>query len=623
MFTSFIQLTTVIHREYNLITENLHSYHLVNRLQYRINATEFASRVAFRQWEKGLQTQLTWGEVGEKTHALSLALLALNVDCQENIGLFAQNSMNWSLVDLAILQTRAITVPLYSTSSQEQAAYIINDANIRILFVGDADQYAIARELPALCPQLNAIIVLNDSVAIEKSDSVFYLSDFIQLAVPQYQAILDTRIASHNLSDLFTIIYTSGTTGEPKGVMLDYYNMAAQLYLHDQRLKLTESDVSLSFLPLSHVFERAWSFYVMHSGAQNVYLTDTNAVREAMTSVKPTVMCAVPRFYEKVYSAIQDKVSKAPFIRRKLFAWAIKQGNTKVNAHQKGIPLSSISRAKVKLAEKLVLSKLRNILGGRIRFLPAAGARLDDEIIRFFLAAGINIKYGYGMTETCATVSCWEENQYRLGSIGTPLNGIEVRIGPENEIQVKGPIVMKGYYNRPEDTAQTFTDDGWLRTGDAGQIDQQGNLYITERLKDLMKTSNGKYIAPQMIEGTLGQDKFIEHIAVIADARKFVSALIVPCFDSLEEYARSINLKYHDRLELLKDSRIVALFDSRLKEMQHNFSNFHKVKRFTLLSNNFSMESGELTPTLKLRRKIISQRYHSEIELMYGDKSLR
>nr|WP_314263022.1 long-chain fatty acid--CoA ligase [uncultured Moellerella sp.] len=602
-----------------MITENLHPYHLVNRLQSRIKESEFVGRTAFRQWNQGQQTELTWGEVGEKTRALSLALLSLHVDSQENVGLFAHNSMNWSLIDLAVLQLRGVTVPLYGTSSSEQAAYIINDANIRILFVGDAEQYQITKSIQASCPNLEYIIVLDESVAIESSAHIFHLTDFAQLAQTQYQPILDERIAAHNLTDLFTIIYTSGTTGEPKGVMLDYYNMAAQLYFHDQRLTLTDKDVSLTFLPLSHVFERAWSFYVMHTGAQNVYLTDTNAVRQAMADIKPTVMCAVPRFYEKVYRAIQDKVAKAPFLRRGLFKWAVNQGLNSVDKKQQGKSLGLLRSLQLKIADRFVLTNLRNVLGGRVRFLPAAGARLDDEVIRFFLAAGINIKYGYGMTETCATVSCWENSQYRLGSIGTPLSGVSVRIGEENEIQVKGPVVMKGYYNRPEDTAQTFTEDGWLKTGDAGLIDEQGNLYITERLKDLMKTSNGKYIAPQMIEGTLGQDKFIEHVAVIADARKFVSALIVPCFDALEEYAHSINLKYYDRLELLKDSRIVALFEGRLKEMQKNIANFHRVKRFTLLPVEFSMEKGELTPTLKLRRKIISQRYQSEIELMYGD----
>ncbi|EKT55938.1 AMP-dependent synthetase/ligase [Providencia sneebia] len=605
-----------------MITENLYPYHLVNRLQSWFHKPDAASRIAFSQWHDGQQSHMTWHEVEEHSSAIARHLLALNVDIQENIGLFAHNSMNWSLVDLAILQIRAVTVPLYATSSLDQAAYIINDANIRILFVGGLEQYQIACQLKSRCPQLTSIIVLNENEEItfkkQPIDSCT-LSHFISSAQPEYQNALNKRIAEQNHSDLFTIIYTSGTTGEPKGVMLDYSNMEAQLYLHDQRLKLTSDDVSLSFLPLSHVFERAWSFYVMHVGARNVYLTETNAVREAMVDVKPTVMCAVPRFYEKVYSVIQSKVANAPLHRRLMFNWAIAQGQKRTRALTKNSKTNALNGLLYKIADKLVLAKLRQVLGGRIRFMPAAGARLDDNIIAFFLAAGIDIKYGYGMTETCATVSCWEENHYPLGSIGTPLSAVEVRIGQDDEIQVKGPVVMKGYYNRPEETESAFTHDGWLKTGDAGKIDVHGNLYITDRLKDLMKTSNGKYIAPQMIEGILGQDRFIEHIAVIADARKFVSALIVPCYDSLEEYARSINLIYRDRLELLKDSSIVALFDKRLKELQKNFEHFHQVKRFTLLPVNFSMENGELTPTLKLRRKIISERYQSEIESMYQE----
>ncbi|BBG59646.1 Long-chain-fatty-acid--CoA ligase FadD15 [Providencia rustigianii] len=608
------------YRDYILITENLYPYHMVNRIRTMVDASESANRIAFSQWDNGHQSELTWAEVGERTAAISRQLLAMNIAPQENVGLFAQNCMNWSLVDIAVLQIKAVTVPLYATSSVEQAAYIINDANIKILFVGDEEQYQVACQLLSRCSQLEQIIVLNDNVELNSQVSgCMHLSTFMSQAQPQYQSELDSRIAAQNLSDLFTIIYTSGTTGEPKGVMLDYYNMASQLYLHDNRLELSSDDISLCFLPLSHVFERAWSFYVMHSGARNVYLTNTNLVKEALAEVKPTVMCAVPRFYEKVYSAVQGKVSQAPFMRRAIFKWAIALGKQKVKAQSKGKSLSLVNRKLYSLADKLVLSKIRQGLGGRIRFMPAAGARLDDDVIAFFLAAGVNIKYGYGMSETCATVSCWESNKYPLGSIGTPLPAISVRIGENDEIQVKGPVVMKGYYNRPQETVDTFTADGWLRTGDAGKIDADGNLYITDRLKDLMKTSNGKYIAPQVIEGVLGQDRFIEHIAVIADARKFVSALIVPCYDSLEEYANSINLKYRDRLELLKDSKIVALFESRLKELQKNLEHFHQVKRFTLLPTNFSMEKGELTPTLKLRRKIISERYQLEIESMYKE----
>lgn len=600
-----------------ITNNNLHDYHIIRRLQMRF--LHSGNKIAYRQWDAKRNIEMSWELVEKKTHALSNALLEMGVNVQENIGIFSQNTIDWSLADIASLQLRAVTVPLYATSSVEQAAYILNDANICILFVGDQKQYDIVSELLALCPQLEHIIVFNSDVVLNENTPSCYLEDLINQTQFLHDEVLKQRINECSLDDLFTLIYTSGTTGEPKGVMLDYTSLASQLYLHDERLSLSDKDVSLCFLPLSHVFERAWSFYVMHTGAVNVYLTDTHAVREAMSAVKPTVMCAVPRFYEKVYSAIQEKVSQASVFRQFIFKWAIKQGEkqreAQLNQRQQGF----ISRLCYRFADKKVLNPLRQILGGRVRFLPAAGARLDDAVIRFFLAAGINIKYGYGMTETCATVSCWEENKYKLGSIGTPLPGVEVRIGAENEIQVRGSIVMKGYFNKPEDTAAAFTEDGWLRTGDAGALDSDGMLFITERLKDLMKTSNGKYIAPQMIEGTLGQDRFIEHIAVIADTRKFVSALIVPCFDALEEHARALNLKYQDRMELLRHTKIKELFDERLREMQKNFASFHQVKRFTLLAEGFSMESGELTPTLKLRRKIISERYRNEIELMYQD----
>lgn len=599
------------------MTQLLEQYHLVRRLRQQIS--QRADKIAFREWSPEGENQLTWRQIDTHVTRISAALLSLGVAIQERIGIFANNSMAWSLADLAILQIRGVSVPLYATNTTAQAAYVVNDADMRILFVGGQAQFDVAITLKPLCPQLSQIVALDPTVDLRGCEYAQHLADFEQQPDAVQQHLLNARIEGCDLSDLFTLIYTSGTTGEPKGVMLEYRNMAAQLYLHDQRWTLTSEDTSLSFLPLSHVFERAWSFYVMHTGAQNVYISDTNWVRAAMQAAKPTVMCAVPRFYEKVFSAINEKVALAKWHRQMLFRWAVGCGERKFQNLQNGQAPSWFSEQMYKLADRLVLSKLRGALGGKVRFLPAAGARLDDNIILFFQSIGINIKYGYGMTETCATVSCWEEKDFRFGSIGKPLPGIEVRLGAENEIQVRGPIVMRGYFNKPQETAESFTEDGWLKTGDAGALDAQGNLFITERLKDLMKTSGGKYIAPQMIEGTLGQDRFIEQVAIIADTRKFVSALIVPCFESLEEYAHSINLKYHDRLELLRHSHIVSLFEQRLKEMQKELAKFEQVKRFTLLPQAFTMETGELTPTMKLRRKIILQRYRHEIDSMYRE----
>ncbi|AYO36250.1 long-chain fatty acid--CoA ligase [Serratia sp. P2ACOL2] len=597
---------------------NLLQYHLTHRIQHQI--THRADRTAFRQWSPQEETQMTWKQVDTHINLIASALLALGTDVQERIAIFANNCMAWSLADLAILQLRGVSVPLYATNTPAQAAFIINDADIRILFVGEQAQLDAAIALRGVCPQLSHIIVFDDSVDLHGCEIAQHLSTFErEVDVAAFSFQLQQRIAECDLRDLFTLIYTSGTTGEPKGVMLDYRNLAAQLYLHDERLTVNEEDVSLSFLPMSHVFERAWSFFIMHSGAQNVFLPNTDWVREAMAAVRPTLMCAVPRFYEKIFSAVHEKVARAPWLRRALFHWAIVCGERKFLQERAGKPLGKLFDLSHRWADKLVLSKLRGILGGRVRFLPAAGAKLDDNVILFFQAMGVNIKYGYGMTETCATVSCWEEGNFRFGSIGKPLPGVEVRIGEENEIQVRGPVVMRGYFNKPLETAASFTEDGWLKTGDAGAMDEGGNLFITERLKDLMKTSGGKYIAPQMLEGTLAQDRFIEQVAIIADARKFVSALIVPSFESLEEYAKSINLKYQDRIELLRHSHILEMFESRLREMQKELARFEQVKRFTLLPAAFSMELGELTPTLKLRRKVISQRYQREIDSMYQD----
>ncbi|ATZ95861.1 AMP-dependent synthetase/ligase [Dickeya fangzhongdai] len=599
-------------------TNSLSHYHLVHRIQQQI--AQRPNALAFREWAPEQEQQLDWHQVGERIRRIACGLLGLGVDVQERVAIFSDNAITWSLADLALLHLRAITVPLYATSAAAQASFILNDADIRTVFVGGQAQFDLLMSLRDSCPQLRTIILLDEQIRRRGCDIAVSLEEFeAQAELSVWEPVLRQRVADRDLSDLFTLIYTSGTTGEPKGVMLDYANMATQLVLHDGRLQTSEQDVSLCFLPLSHVFERAWSFFIMHRGAQNVYLRDTDQVRAAMAAVSPTVMCAVPRFYEKVFSAIHEKVAQAPWHRRTLFHWGIAQGHKRFLRRQDGKRAGVWNALTYRLADRLVLSRLRQLLGGKVRFLPAAGARLDDNIIAFFQAMGVRIVYGYGLTETCATVSCWEADHYRLGSVGTPLPGIDVRIGEQNEIQVRGATVMRGYYRRPQDTEAAFTPDGWFKTGDVGEVDANGNLFITERLKDLMKTSGGKYIAPQHLEGALGQDRFIEQVAVIADARKYVSALIVPCFEALEEYARSINLGYQDRLELLRHNHILSLFEQRLRDVQKEFARFEQVKKFTLLPAPFSQEEGELTPTLKLRRKVIHQRYQLEIEAMYAD----
>lgn len=594
----------------------LTDYHLISRFQYQLSAQP--DRIAFREWSVEHESALTWREAGERVDQLSGLLWQLGVQVQEKVALCGSNAMAWTLTDLAILQLRAVTVPVYATNTATQSAYVLNDADVRILFVLEQTQFDAALALREMCPQLQHILVLDDSVDLRGVSIARHVSSFKRLEPAVLQNV-QLRKDERRLDDLFTLIYTSGTTGEPKGVMLDYLSIATQLQQHERRLTLSENDISLCFLPLAHVFERAWSFFVMHSGAQNVYLRQTDLVRDALAAVKPTVMCAVPRFYEKVFSAINQKVAHAGLVKKKMFRWAMNCGREKFLAERNHHAFSWWKKAQFALADKLVLSKLRELLGGNLRFLPAAGASLDDNVILFFESIGLKIKYGYGLTETCATVTCWEEKDFLFGSVGTALPEVEVRIGEENEIQVRGPTLLRGYFNKPEETAASFTADGWFKTGDAGKMDERGNLFVTERLKDLMKTSGGKYIAPQRIEGTLVQDRYIEQAAVIADAKHFVSALIVPDFTALIDYAQVHHIDYLNREGLLKNEQILSLFTYRVREIQHELASYEQVKKFALLTAPFTMEAGELTPTLKLRRKIILQRYKKEIDTFYCD----
>ena len=590
--------------------------HLVRLMRERI--ARLGNKAALRVQQDGQWRAIGWRTLGQAMDYCAQALIRAGHQPTEMVGLYARNMPEWTQADLGILAARGVSVPIYPTSTLEQLRYIVRDANIGLLFVGEQAQFDQALTL-LKDGEIRQIVALDGKVNLRDCPEASHFQAF--LVSGNHQASeqeLRARETQYRMDDLLTLIYTSGTTGEPKGVMLDFANIAACFEMHNSRLDLNEQDVSLCMLPLSHVFERAWTYYVLYCGAENVYIRDPQKVMDVIGEVQPTVMCAVPRLYEKAYAMIQAKVAQAPRLRRALFGWATGVGKQQVSSRQAGKATSPLLYAQLWLAERLVFRKLRARFGGRTRFLPVAGARLADDVNFFFQAMGLNLKYGYGMTETTATVCCYEDNQFKLGSIGTALNGIEVKLGESNELLVRSPTVMRGYYNKPDATAEVMTEDGFLRTGDAGELDSDGNIYFTERLKELMKTSNGKYVAPQLVEGTIGKDRFIEQIAIVADARHFVSALIVPCFESLEEYARSINLQYQCKTELLRHSRVMEFFDARIQDLQKELAKFEQVKKFTLLPSAFSMELGEITPTMKLRRKIIESKYQSEIEAMYN-----
>ncbi|GIM58808.1 AMP-dependent synthetase/ligase [Capnocytophaga canimorsus] len=596
---------------------DLKHLHYVN--VFRENVKKYASKNALMQRTVAGWEGITWEALGQITDTLSKALLAFGIQPQDTIGIFSQNMPQWTITDLASLQIRAITVPIYATNTAEQATFVVNHAEIKILFVGGEEQYDKALALAEKSPSLQKIVLMKPSVDLKENRWSISWDDFIKRgASAEFTSLLQNRIQSQSLKDLFTVIYTSGTTGDPKGVMLDYENLAHQLKNHDIRLKLSSEDVSLAFLPLSHVFERAWTFYSLYKGATNHYLENPLEIKSALLEVKPTVMCAVPRFYEKVFGTVYDMISGASLVKRLVFSFATRSGKQMLKAKQKHKKPSWFLQKAYQISEKLVFSKLKQSLGGRIRFMPCGGANLEPSIGRFFQAIGVNVKLGYGMTETLATVSCWDDIDFNLKSVGRLMPDTQMKIGEDNEILVKGGMVMKGYYKNPEETQKAFTQDGFLKTGDAGNLDKYNNVFITDRIKELMKTSNGKYIAPQHIEGKVGKDNVIDQIAVIADGRKFVSALIVPNFEVLQQMMADLNIKYKNTTDLIKNSQVIDFINKRLQKFQKDLPDYEKIKRFTLLPKAFSIDRNEITPTLKLKRKVIYVRYRKEIEAMYN-----
>lgn len=595
---------------------DLTAYHYVSL--FRENIQKYPKKEALMRKIDAHWQPISWEKLGTITTQLSKALLQQGVAPQQTVGILSQNTPQWTLTDLACLQIRAVTVPIYTSNTAEQALYVMNHAEIKFLFVGDEKQYLKALEVADQCPSLQKIILFDDHIPLKEQKYSIHWTDF--LALGNNNALdeeLQQRIDSRDLSELFTVIYTSGTTGEPKGVMLTYENLAYQMLGHSQRLEVDETDSSLSFLPLTHVYERAWTFFCLYKAIVVYYLEDTNLVREALAEVRPTLMCAVPRFYEKIFATVHDKADAASFAKRMLFKLAVKTGRRVLTLKEQNRKPSFLLKKAYNFFDKLVYTKLKAVLGGRIKFMPCGGANLEPSIGRFFQSIGINVKLGYGMTETTATVSCWGDNRFNLQSVGTLMPNVQVRIGEDNEILVKGGMVMKGYYKNPEETAKAFTPDGFLRTGDAGKIDENNNLFITERIKELMKTSNGKYIAPQLIEGKVGKYNLIEQIAVIADGKKFVSALIVPNYEMLTQAFKDLNIKYKNTADLIKHSQVIEYIGKQLQKFQSDLPDYEQIKKFTLLPTAFSIERNEITPTLKLRRKVIYANYSREIEAMY------
>ena len=593
--------------------------HLIRVL--RAHAQAWQERPALRAKVAGQWQDVTWAALGQSMEQVAQGLIRLGHQVGDRVGLCARNMPEWTQMDLGILAARGVPVPLYPTSSFEQARYIIRDAGIQILVAGEQAQVDLALQLLE-AGEISQIIALDAGIDLKGCQQALSFQALMAMGLSvgeqePFAQELGQRRQDYRLDDLLTLVYTSGTTGEPKGVMLDHANLSAVMRLHQERLAVGPEDVSLCMLPLTHVYERVWTYIVLTRGGLNVYLRDPQTVIQVIGEVKPTLMCAVPRVYEKAYAGIQAKMEKAHWLTRGLFHWSMAVGMAVVQLRIQDRAPGPWLALKRQLAERLVFHKLRALFGGRCHFFPVGGGSLADEVNLFFQAIGLNLKFGYGLTETCATVACYEDGQLPIGTVGRPLDGLELKLGPDHEILVKGPTVMRGYFNRPEETAKVMTADGFLHTGDAGSLDAKGHLIFLERIKELMKTSNGQYVAPQKVEGALGKDPFIEQIAIVADCRSFVCALIVPAFAILEAQARLLGLKQQSLTELLANPQIVEFFEKRIQVLQKSLAKHEQVKKFTLLPRAFSLELGELTPTLKLRRKPIEAAFKLEIDAMY------
>ncbi len=566
----------------------------------------------------------TWSRFAAEVDNMAKALCIHGIGPGRTVAIFSANRPEILITDFGCYYNRAIPVSIYSTSSLDQVVYIVNDSKAGILLVGDSRQYEIARQAAGQCPTLEHIVVFDRLLKGTDGDGMTISFDELLAtgagAGEDVGAAVDERREAASPDDVATFIYTSGTTGEPKGAVLPHSCFNAAFEIHRERLTmLSTEDTSLSFLPLSHIFEKAWTYFCL---SMNIHVTINENPKEiaaAVKKVRPSCMCAVPRFWEKAYAGINDRLSHMGGMKKEMVKRAFKIGfDRNINYVRLGKKVPWLLETLYKKADSMVFAPMRQAVGiERGNIFPTAGAPVAKHIVDFFRAMDVHIVVGYGLSETTATVSCYPQVGYVVGSVGTVMPRVEVRIAADGEIQVKGPTVMSGYYNKPEATAEAFTDDGWFRTGDAGYFDAEGALVLTERIKDLFKTSNGKYIAPQALESRLGGDRFIEQVAVVGESRKYVTALIVPAFDTLKEYARMKGIPFAGTTELLTNPEIIAMMTERIDKLQKGLPGYEQIKKFTLLPEPFTIESGEITNTLKLRRKVINDNYADVIEKMY------
>jgi long-chain acyl-CoA synthetase len=585
-------------------------------------AEQYQFEPCVRYRKEGKYVPISWREMQNMITRVGLGLISLGVEPGDMVGIFSENCWQWMVADLATLSVGASDAPIYATNSGAESAYIINDSGSKVVFVSDKDHLDRILSVKKTIRPLKHIITFDPIDTKEKNiislDELMKKGDKVK-----DKSVFEARLNQIDPEGLATLIYTSGTTGQPKGVMLTHSNFVANvLQAYASHPVIDHKDVSLALLPWSHSLGRTVSLYLMiHIGAVINLAESFSTVLQDMQEIRPTLVVSVPRLFEKLYSGIKAQADKAPPLKKKLFTWSLAVSDKAVDYLVQRKPMPASIKLQYDIAEALIFSKLRAALGlDRIRIFISGGGPIATEIDRFFNGIGVTVHNGYGLTETTPVTNVNRFEVFAFGSVGPALPDTQVMIAQDGEILVKGPQVMKGYHNKPEDTKAVFTEDGWFMTGDIGKIDERGCLYITDRKKDIIVTAGGKNIAPQNIENTLVSDIFIEQSVVIGEGKKYLSALIVPNFKELDTYAKKQGISFDTQEDLVRKPEIVAFYNERIKNLMRDYARVEQIRRFTLLSKEFTIESGEITPTLKIKRKVISRNFASEIEGMYKEE---
>lgn len=579
--------------------------------------------LSYRDYSCNKWIPISWNTFSDKVTTVSNALVELGIRVQENIAVFSQNMPEDFYVDFGAYGVRAVTIPFFPNSSPSQIKYMVDDAEIRLIFVGEQQQYDTIIPIFPLSSTLEHLVIFDRNVVRHPTDRFsIYFDDFLKLGLQRsHQEEVNRRTALARPEDIANILYTSGTTGVSKGVVLTHKMYQTAIRENDKVLPLSENDIFLNFLPFTHVFERGWAYLGLSEGCQQAINLRPTDILQSLKEVHPTCMSAVPRFWEKVYEGVLEKANHLSGLKRKLFRKAMTIGRIyQIDYLSKGRKPPMWLSLEYKFLESTIIDVLKKNLGlERSNFFPTAGAAISKEVEAFVHICGIQMITGYGLTESTATVSCGRIGQpFTIGSVGRVLEGVTAKIGENDEILLKGDTIFKEYYRKPKETHEVIDDEGWFHTGDAGYI-KNGELFLTDRIKDLYKTSNGKYIAPQQIESKLIVDRFIDQIVVIADRHKYVSALIVPSYTLLQEYAKQQGIAYESLEELCNNPQIHRYLSERINTLQQDLAYYEQVKRFRLLPQPFSMERNEITSTLKMRRKVIFEHYSEEIESMYQE----